>query len=107
MVFAQGAAEAKAKSYSGDLVGGLLVERLMDWMRCIRHFIVSIQASKLLMPPLLEGQEPMQGCACYSYAGGNPPDSFQVHAGHELIDTWVVLDSWNHHFHFERCRIHG
>jgi glucose/mannose transport system substrate-binding protein len=21
--------------------------------------------------------------------GGNPPDSFQVHAGHELIDTWV------------------
>lgn len=24
--------------------------------------------------------------------GGNPPDSFQVHAGHELIDTWVVAD---------------
>ncbi len=23
---------------------------------------------------------------------GNPPDSFQVHAGHELIDTWVVAD---------------
>ena len=22
--------------------------------------------------------------------GGTPPDSFQVHAGHELIDTWVV-----------------
>ena len=22
--------------------------------------------------------------------GGNPPDSFQVHAGHELIDSWVV-----------------
>jgi len=22
--------------------------------------------------------------------GSNPPDSFQVHAGHELIDTWVV-----------------
>lgn len=22
--------------------------------------------------------------------GGNPPDSFQVHMGHELIDTWVV-----------------
>lgn len=22
--------------------------------------------------------------------GGNPPDTFQVHAGHELIDTWVV-----------------
>lgn len=22
--------------------------------------------------------------------GGNPADSFQVHAGHELIDTWVV-----------------
>ena len=22
--------------------------------------------------------------------GGNPPDAFQVHAGHELIDTWVV-----------------
>lgn len=22
--------------------------------------------------------------------GGNPPDSFQVHAGHELTDTWVV-----------------
>jgi glucose/mannose transport system substrate-binding protein len=22
--------------------------------------------------------------------GGDPPDSFQVHAGHELIDTWVV-----------------
>jgi glucose/mannose transport system substrate-binding protein len=22
--------------------------------------------------------------------GRNPPDSFQVHAGHELIDTWVV-----------------
>ena len=22
--------------------------------------------------------------------GGNAPDSFQVHAGHELIDTWVV-----------------
>jgi glucose/mannose transport system substrate-binding protein len=22
--------------------------------------------------------------------GGKPPDSFQVHAGHELIDTWVV-----------------
>jgi glucose/mannose transport system substrate-binding protein len=22
--------------------------------------------------------------------GGNPPDSFQVHAGHELIDTWVT-----------------
>ncbi len=21
--------------------------------------------------------------------GGDPPDSFQVHAGHELIDTWV------------------
>ncbi len=21
--------------------------------------------------------------------GGKPPDSFQVHAGHELIDTWV------------------
>jgi len=21
--------------------------------------------------------------------GGNPPDSFQVHAGHELIDSWV------------------
>lgn len=24
--------------------------------------------------------------------GGNPPDSFQVHAGKELIDTWVVSD---------------
>jgi len=24
--------------------------------------------------------------------GGNPPDSFQVHAGHELIDTWVTAD---------------
>ncbi len=24
--------------------------------------------------------------------GGNPPDTFQVHAGHELIDTWVVND---------------
>jgi glucose/mannose transport system substrate-binding protein len=22
--------------------------------------------------------------------GGNPPDSFQVHAGHELIDSWVA-----------------
>jgi glucose/mannose transport system substrate-binding protein len=22
--------------------------------------------------------------------GGDPPDSFQVHAGHELIDSWVV-----------------
>ena len=22
--------------------------------------------------------------------GGTPPDSFQVHAGHELIDSWVV-----------------
>ncbi len=22
--------------------------------------------------------------------GGNPPDTFQVHAGHELIDTWVI-----------------
>jgi glucose/mannose transport system substrate-binding protein len=25
--------------------------------------------------------------------GGNPPDSFQVHAGHELIDTWVVASA--------------
>lgn len=24
--------------------------------------------------------------------GGNPPDSFQVHAGEELIGTWVVAD---------------
>jgi glucose/mannose transport system substrate-binding protein len=24
--------------------------------------------------------------------GGNPPDSFQVHAGQELIGTWVVAD---------------
>jgi len=24
--------------------------------------------------------------------GGDPPDSFQVHAGHELIDTWGVGD---------------
>ncbi|MGN6698346.1 MAG: ABC transporter substrate-binding protein [Thermomicrobiales bacterium] len=24
--------------------------------------------------------------------GGDPPDSFQVHLGHELIDTWVVAD---------------
>jgi glucose/mannose transport system substrate-binding protein len=24
--------------------------------------------------------------------GGNPPDAFQVHAGRELIDTWVVAD---------------
>ncbi|HEX2619187.1 MAG TPA: hypothetical protein VHL11_03540, partial [Phototrophicaceae bacterium] len=24
--------------------------------------------------------------------GGNPPDSFQVHAGQELIDTWVVAN---------------
>jgi len=24
--------------------------------------------------------------------GGDPPDSFQIHAGHELIDTWVVTD---------------
>ena len=24
--------------------------------------------------------------------GGDPPDSFQVHAGHELTDTWVVSD---------------
>ncbi len=24
--------------------------------------------------------------------GGDPPDSFQVHMGHELIDTWVVTD---------------
>lgn len=23
--------------------------------------------------------------------GGDPPDSFQVHAGHELIDTWVTV----------------
>lgn len=22
--------------------------------------------------------------------GGDPPDTFQVHAGHELIDTWVI-----------------
>ena len=22
--------------------------------------------------------------------GGDPPDSFQVHMGHELIDTWVI-----------------
>ncbi|MCK4232505.1 carbohydrate ABC transporter substrate-binding protein, partial [candidate division WOR-3 bacterium] len=24
--------------------------------------------------------------------GGNPPDSFQVHAGQELIGTWVKAD---------------
>ena len=24
---------------------------------------------------------------------GDPPDSFQVHAGHELIDSWVVADA--------------
>jgi glucose/mannose transport system substrate-binding protein len=24
--------------------------------------------------------------------GGNPPDTFQVHAGHELTDTWVVAN---------------
>jgi glucose/mannose transport system substrate-binding protein len=24
--------------------------------------------------------------------GGDPPDSFQVHMGHELIDTWVVSE---------------
>jgi len=24
--------------------------------------------------------------------GGDPPDSFQVHMGHELIDTWVVTN---------------
>jgi glucose/mannose transport system substrate-binding protein len=24
--------------------------------------------------------------------GGDPPDSFQVHMGHELIDTWVTSD---------------
>jgi glucose/mannose transport system substrate-binding protein len=24
--------------------------------------------------------------------GGDPPDSFQVHMGHELIDTWVTTD---------------
>jgi glucose/mannose transport system substrate-binding protein len=24
--------------------------------------------------------------------GGDPPDSFQVHAGQELIGTWVVAD---------------
>ncbi|HKZ69713.1 MAG TPA: extracellular solute-binding protein, partial [Anaerolineales bacterium] len=24
--------------------------------------------------------------------GGDPPDTFQVHMGHELIDTWVVTD---------------
>jgi glucose/mannose transport system substrate-binding protein len=24
--------------------------------------------------------------------GGDPPDTFQVHAGHELIDTWGVAD---------------
>jgi glucose/mannose transport system substrate-binding protein len=24
--------------------------------------------------------------------GGDPPDTFQVHMGHELIDTWVVAD---------------
>lgn len=24
--------------------------------------------------------------------GGNPPDSFQVHIGKELIDTWVIAD---------------
>ncbi|MFZ5824327.1 MAG: ABC transporter substrate-binding protein [Bacillota bacterium] len=23
-------------------------------------------------------------------SGGNPPDTFQVHAGHELLDTWVA-----------------
>lgn len=23
-------------------------------------------------------------------SGGNPPDTFQVHAGHELLDTWVL-----------------
>ena len=27
--------------------------------------------------------------------GGNPPDSFQVHAGHELIDSWVVRERWS------------
>jgi glucose/mannose transport system substrate-binding protein len=25
-------------------------------------------------------------------SGGNPPDTFQVHAGHELLDTWVAAD---------------
>jgi glucose/mannose transport system substrate-binding protein len=24
--------------------------------------------------------------------GGDPPDSFQVHMGHELLDTWVTTD---------------
>jgi glucose/mannose transport system substrate-binding protein len=24
--------------------------------------------------------------------GGDPPDSFQVHMGHELVDTWVTTD---------------
>jgi glucose/mannose transport system substrate-binding protein len=24
--------------------------------------------------------------------GGDPPDSFQVHMGHELVDTWVISD---------------
>jgi glucose/mannose transport system substrate-binding protein len=26
--------------------------------------------------------------------GGDPPGSFQVHMGHELIDTWVTTDSY-------------
>jgi len=25
-------------------------------------------------------------------SGGNPPDTFQVHAAHELLDTWVAAD---------------
>lgn len=94
MMFAQGAAEPKAKSNSLEIFSWWTAGGEADGLQAMVDVFNKKYPEIEVINATVAGGAGTNAKAVLAtrMQGGNPPDAFQVHAGHELIDTWVVAD---------------
>ncbi len=93
MIFAQGASEAKAESNTLEIFSWWTAGGEADGLEAMyNEFDRQYPGIEIINATVAGGGAGTNAKAVLAtrMQGGNPPDSFQVHAGHELIDTWVV-----------------
>jgi glucose/mannose transport system substrate-binding protein len=94
MMFAQGAAETKAKSNSLEIFSWWTAGGEAEGLQAMVDVFNKKYPDIEIINATVAGGAGTNAKAVLAtrMQGGNPPDAFQVHAGHELIDTWVVAD---------------
>jgi len=92
MVFASGTQEAKQESNSLEIFSWWTAGGEADGLQAMVDVFNEKYPDIEIINATVAGGAGTNAKAVLAtrMQGGNPPDAFQVHAGHELIDTWVV-----------------